>query len=389
MKKVIFNSGMKIVEYENGKTTEYSPEFFDRYIQNSIRETEKDAWKHSGAGAQFRGDAIEYLKNSQANEILRCEITSLSYVDKENINYSIFVNDISAVYSKNLPSKKNSESHILHDNNLIIKGTTEKYNKVALTISDNGITSHLAIYSKTENDYKMVTDGDSFDEHPSFSESNDGVILFSSKGVGRDYNGNFVTYSPSSIYTYNEYSLEVNEIPLDSNYSYIKPKQNENGEIFAIRKPIKDKQKSNLLLNILLIPFRFIKAIYYMFDSFTKAYTGKGFTENTPNSANPAKNNSKNPRQVFIDGNLIYADREYKLNKKHKDDFAGIIPRSYELIKLLNNGEVQVIKKGVIAYDFDSDGIIVSNGKYILKVKDNKTEKITECKLATTLSVLK
>ncbi len=385
MKKIIFNSGMKIILYEDGKVKELNSDFFDRYIENSIRETEKDAWKRSGAGAQFRGDAIDNLRREQANEIIRSEITSLNFVDDENINYSLFVNDVSAVYGKNLNSQKNSESHILHDNNAIIKGTNEINGKICLTVSSDGITSHLAIFSKNDNDYTMVTDGDSYDEYPTYSKSNDGVILFSSKGVGRDYHGNFVEYSPSSIYTYNEYALEVNEIYSHPEYSFIKPKQNKNGEIYAIRKPIKEKKQSNLLLNILLIPFRFIKAIYLMFESFTRAFTGKGFTEN---SSNPAKNNPKNPSQIFIDGNLIYADREYKLNKKHQGDLAGIIPRSYELVKILNNGEVEIIKKGVIAYDFCDDGFIISNGKYILKTDGKKTEKITECKLATTISVL-
>ena len=387
MSKFIFNDGMKIVKYDEGKTTEYSLDFFDRYIETSIRETEKDAWKHSGAGAQFRGDAIEHLRNSQANEIIRSEITSLQFLDENNINYSLFINDISAIYGKNLQSKQSSESHILHDNSLIIKGASQKNENIALTISKDALISHLAIFSKKDNDFIEVTAGDSCDEYPSYSESDDGVILFSSKGVGRDYNGNFVENSPSSIFTYNVYAGEVEELFASENYSFIKPKQNKNGEIFAIRKPIKDKNNDNLFLNILLIPFRLVKAIYYMFESFTKAYTGKGFTEK---SSNPAKNNEKNPKQIFIEGNLIYADKEYKLNKKHSGDFAGIIPRNYELVKFLKNGEIEVICKGVIAYDFDNDGnFIVSNGKYILKTDGKKTEKLTECKLATTISVLK
>lgn len=387
MSKIIFNSGMKIIEYNNGKIIEHNLDFFNRYIENSIRETEKDAWKHSGAGAQFRGDAIENLRNSQANEVIRSEITSLQFIDDENINYSLFINDISAIYGKNLRLKECSESHILHDNNLIIKGSSQKNDDIALTVSNDGITAHLAIFSKRDNNFRTVTDGDSYDEHPSYSESDNDVILFSSKGVGRDYNGNFVEYSPSSIYTYNIYSQEVNELYYSEEYSFIKPKQNAKGEIFAIRKPIKDKKKNNLFFNILLIPFRLIKAIYYMFESFTRAYTGKGFTEN---SANPAKRNEKNPKQIFIDGNLIYADKEYKLNKKHSGDFAGIIPRNYELVKILNCGDIEVVYKGVIAYDFDCDGnFIISNGKYIIKTDGKNTEKLTECKFATTLSILK
>ena len=387
MEKIIFNDGMKIVLYENNQVKEFDVDFFTQYITNSIKQTEKDRWKHSGLGAQFRGDAIYDLQNKQSNEIIRSEITSLSFIDNSTINYSVFINDISAVYSKNLLSEKDSESHIIHDNNLIIKGSNEKNNKVLLTLSNDNVTSHLAIFDRREDDYTSITDGDSFDENPSYSNYNDNVILFSSKGVGRDFNGNFIEYSPSSIYSYNETTLEVNEIYSDENYSFIKPKQDSLGNIYAIRKPIKEKRKSNLLLNIILIPFRIAQSIYYMFESFSKAFTGKGFTEN---NSNPAKNNNKKPNEIFIEGNLIYADKELKLNNKHKDDFAGIIPRSYELIKISTNNEVSVIKKGIIAFDiFKDNSLCVSNGKYILKTDGINTEKLCEGRLATCISIQK
>ena len=117
----------------------------------------------------------------------------------------------------------------------------------------------------------------------------------------------------------------------------------------------------------------------------SKSFTGKGLTGK---NNNPAKVSDKSNRDIFIDGNVIHADKEYQNNLKHKDDFAGIIPRSYELIKISKDGKVDVIKKGIIAYDVDSDGTIyASNGKHVLKIKDGKTEKLCDVNLATAISI--
>lgn len=389
MDKIVFNSGNKIIEYDNGKITEHNSDFYDRYLDNSIKQSEKDAIFHSGVGAQFRGDAIERLKLEQLQENVLGGISSLYLKDKNSVNYSLFINDISAVYNKNLTAKKDSESHIIHDNQRIIKGAEEIDNKLFLTVSEGGITSHLAIFDKVSNDLTMVTDGDSFDEYPSFSRLNPQNILFSSKGVGRDGNGNFVEYSPSYILSYNQDLQEINEVYQNEKYSYFLPKEDVNGNLYAIRKPTKEKKKGNLFLDILLIPYKLILAIYYFLESFTRAFTGKSFTENSKNSPNPAKNMDKDGQKIFIDGNIIYADKEYKNNLKHKDDFPGIIPRSYELIKITNGNE-EVIKKGVCCYDILSDGSIVySNGKYVLKTKDNKTEKLLATNLTTTITSIK
>ncbi|MBR6737600.1 MAG: hypothetical protein IKL82_04465 [Clostridia bacterium] len=387
MDKIVFNSANKIISYDNGTVKEFEPDFYTRYVTNSIKQAEQDAWKHSGFGAQFRGDAIEALKEEQANSTIKSEITGLCLTSKDNLNYSIFINDISGVYSKDLNAEKSSESHVIHDNNKIIRGAQESNGKIAFTVSNDGVTSHLAIFNKVTDDYQTVTDGDSFDEQPYFSMSNENNVLFASKGVGRDGNGNFVEYSPSYIMSYNLHSGDIVDVYGDNNYSFIKPKDDLNGNLYAIRKPVSDKKRSNIFIDILLIPVKLIMAIYYFLESFTRAFTGKNFTEK---SANPAKTNNKSAQRIFVEGNEIYADKEYKNNLKHKDDFAGIIPRSYELVKI--SGEnVEVIKKGVIAYDVLSDGtLVVSNGKHILHIDSNgKTTKLANANLATQITSIK
>ncbi len=307
-------------------------------------------------------------------------------LDENTINYSIFVNNLSAIYKKNLNAEKDSETHVLHDNNNVFKGADQIDNKIAMTISNDYVTSHLAIFNLDEDDYSQITDGDSFDEYPAFSHDKK-YVVYSSKGVGRDYNGNFVKYSPSAVYLYDLTTSNITEVLSDDRYSYVKPKIDGYGNLYAIRKPAYTKEKgNNFLLNIITLPFRLIKAFYYFLESFTASYTGK--SASGLDGVNPAKQTDKTPKEIFVEGNKINAEKEYKLNKKHDGDLAGVIPNSYELIKVEPNGNTTVIYKGAIAYDICGDNeVLVSNGKYVLSVSENKTKKICESNMSTCISV--
>lgn len=384
MDKIIFNNNEKICIYKDGEITEFQSDFFNKYISTSIRQAEADEWKTTGFGAQFRGDAIQNLRNSQNDEEVRVSYTGLSFLDDNTILYSILLNNLSAVYTKDLTAKKDGEGHVIHSNQQIYKGCSICGNKIAFTVLDNPVTSHVAIFDRNTDDYETITDGDCADETPVFSKKYPNEIIFSSKGVGRDSSMNFVKYSPSSIYHYNLDSGEVSEIYSSDNFSYVSPKDDENGNLYCIKRPSEFKNKNeNIFVDILLIPVKIVKAIYYFLESFTRMFTGENFTEK---SSGDIKKNNKNPTQIFIDGNEIYADKEYKTNLKHKDEIAGIIPRSFELIKI-SNGKEEVLAKGVIAFEILSDkSIVYSNGKHLILLKDGVKTKLCTSNLITQLS---
>ena len=98
----------------------------------------------------------------------------------------------------------------------------------------------------------------------------------------------------------------------------------------------------------------------------------------------------KSPREIVIEDNLINANEEYKKNLRHKDNFAGIAPWSWQLVKRDRNGNVTPVKNGVIDYQILSGGrIIYTNGKHIVLINaDGKCEKLADATLCTKLSVI-
>ena len=82
---------------------------------------------------------------------------------------------------------------------------------------------------------------------------------------------------------------------------------------------------------------------------------------------------------MYIDGNLINAEKELRANAKKGDKNPGIIPRSWELRRLDSSGNDTLIKRGVSAFRVDETmgDILLSNGSHILKLdKNGKEEKI-------------
>ena len=116
-------------------------------------------------------------------------------------------------------------------------------------------------------------------------------------------------------------------------------------------------------------------------------FTGKGFSDKTGGN-NPAKKKDVNAGKVFIDGNLVDADKTYKENERKKSDYAGIVPDSWQFIKREKDGTETVLAKSVISFDLlPSGGVLYTNGRHIVKIEDGKKEKLCSTKLCTKVAV--
>ena len=390
MFKIVFNDGLTLKTFENGVVKSYESDFHSNYAEAAKKAARDSEWKTKGAGARFMGVSDVYDTNEENGDI--SYFNSVDFLNSpDKIVYSITVDQLSGIITKDLTSKKYDEGHIIHSRELVFNGAhPEKNGKRLVTcIKDNFVNSHLAVYDMDSSDYMTVTDGDSADFDATFSSRNDSLVYFASKGAGRNSRGEFVRYSPSSIYTYDLFGGDVEEILSDEKKSLVKPKDDTDGNLYYIIRPEIENKRSvfGTLLDVLLIPWKLFKAIFYFFELFTTMFTGKGFSEK---SNNPAKTMDKSPREIVIEDNLINANEEYKRNLRHKDNFAGIAPWSWQLVKRDRNGNVTPVKNGVIDYRILSGGrIVYTNGKHIVLINaDGKCEKLADATLCTKLSVI-
>ncbi|MDE5547535.1 MAG: hypothetical protein K2J30_00845, partial [Clostridia bacterium] len=97
-----------------------------------------------------------------------------------------------------------------------------------------------------------------------------------------------------------------------------------------------------------------------------------------------------NSRKLFVDGNLIEVEKEFKRNKKYKDGEYGFIPMSWKLVKIVD-GKAEPIKSGICDFALCADGgLYCTNGRHIYYIKDGSTKKIADterCLCVATQSV--
>ena len=369
MEKFVYTDGDKFGVFDGEKTKLYESEYILRYREYAENRTKNDEWKFGGEGARFRGDYDVYRSRQ---EKIYAYINGVQW-DHEKVIYSFTVNASSGVYRKDIQNEKAREEHILTSSDEEFLSLHKAGDTLAVTVRGNDVTSSIGTLNISSGELKTLTDGDSRDANAYFSGDE---IYFDTAGVGRDSEGNFSgRYSPSEICALNLDTLEIKEVLRDDKFSLIKPKTDKNGNLYYIKRPVKEKRGGNPLIEMLLIPVRIFQALVMFVQFFVIAFTGKSLTSG---GDNPAKGRSQSSRKTYVDGNLIEAEKELKRNKKTKDKEYGFIPLSWKLVKRTGEKE-EVLKSGICDFALSSDGgVFCTNGRHIFYLKDGSSKKIAD-----------
>lgn len=368
MLKFTFADGQEICAFDGEKVTKYHSKFIENYKANAESIVRAKQWKTAGDGARFR----ETVATDVSDLTFDCCISGVFPTeDENNVIYTFTVNQTSGVYKKELGDEKSPETHVINSIDYEFYGGYYDCanGKLTTSVRRGYYNSDIAVMDVATGDYRTVTDGDTMDEDPYISPDDGNIIYYSSRGVGRDGGGNFVCFSPSSIYRLNLADLSLTEVAASPSYSYFKPAYY-GGKLYAIKAPAKQK-RGNPLLEIILIPWRILQGIAGFINLFVKVFAGKSITSD---GDNPAKGREYDSRKIVIAGNLIDVEKEKKKNASKKDADFGIVPNSWQLVEVESG---KVVKSGVADYDIAEDGtFIVTNGRRIFAVRDGECKKV-------------
>ena len=379
----IFILNNKINVFNEETLHELTSQAYTRYIKNTNEIKTRNQWKTSGAGAMFTGayNPSDFPTDClfQINDITSCH-------NSDEFIYSASAIDFSCIYRKSYINDSMPEKLIYSNREIVITDIDFRYGKLLAAISDQSIETHIAVFDINKTGYDFITDGDSIEENPSWSKINNNILFYNCKGIGRDVNGNIVGYSPRYICRLDISSGTIDELASSEKYEFLKPQEDSQGNLFYIRIPHKEVVSRNFLKDILLAPFRLIKGIFGFLNFFTLRYTGESLRTN---GSNPSKARVKSEKDLFIEGNIINAQKNIKENHASGDKYPGIAPKSWELRRLDRDGNEICVKKGIIDFDLLDDGnILYSNGHFIIKTDPSFTEDVLVTKAATTLKVI-
>ena len=385
MEKIVFSDGDSIRVLDEGEEGTYASQYIADYRERMRRMVKNKEWKHSGMGAMFRGDTMSEVGMDSETRV-DAYINSVHAAGEDKVLYTFTVNQTSGVIEKTLSAKKDGERFILHTNDgeLLSSDYNVTDGKFVAELKRGEISSDLVLLDTERGDYVSITDGDSRDENPSFSKKRPGVILYDSLAAGRNARGEFVEYAPAAVYEYDLNTLDLKEIRASEKYSYIKPVEDENGDIYCIRKPAKERERHNPVVEILLIPYRLLMAIFNFIQIFVVFFTGKTMTGG---GNNPAKGRDTDSRQMIIRGNVIEVDKEIARNKKFKDKDLAFIPASWKLVRI-RGGEEEEMKSGICDFSLAEGGVVCTNGRKVFFLKEGKSEKIAEGELVLNVATV-
>jgi len=319
----------------------------------------KNEWKQSGMGAMFTG---AYRMDEYALDG-RLPITGLSSSTDGRLVYAINLEKNGGIYFKH-PDPENSETPILVNTNAhFFDVDVNPSGNIAVACSENYQERHIALLKVDYSYLQDLTEGDSFDCNPKWSLRDENILYYDSAGIAYNGTGHFAGFGPSGIFRLNTRSGELDEVLADPKFNYCYPFENKDGCLYFIRRPYKQTDRKMSTMDYIAAPFKIMRAFGGWLDLFTRRHTGESLNTS---GANPAKSNQKSARQIYIDGNLLEAEKALRKNAMAGDKNPGYAPHDWQLMTKMPDGEEKVLQKSVMSYCVTQSSVVYSNGKYII-----------------------
>jgi hypothetical protein len=375
--------------YAEGREVYHPSEAVEKYRRNIMDIYKRKEWKSSGQGALFMGGL--HPPGEAAAEEINAQVEALYLLDEENLLYGANMENSCGIYVKDPREPQAPDRFILRrtDTRLFYLDYEPGDKLLALSVSDGPLERHLALCHSDKGDFQQLTEGESLDIMPAFSRRDPQTLYFSSAGIYFDPRRHTAVISSYAINRLDLRSGAISEVAAEAAYDLLRPREAADGALYCLRRPKQAKTGGGFSpLDIVLVPFRLLKAIFSWLNFFSRRYTGESLTTRS-GGVNPAQYQQKTAEEIFIEGNLINAARTLKENTQQGDKFPGIAPKSWELVRFKEGGGWETVKKGLLDYSFGATGdIVYSNGKFIIRLpQEGGEEKLCPAHLATGLQL--
>ncbi len=358
------------------------------YSRRAADALSRREWKTTGEGAKFTGAYDP--GDASGRVVMSSAVCGFAEYDGA-VYFSERINELGGIYKKLAPDDR-SEAIAVSSNDRSYGGIDIFDGRLAAAVC-RGAEAHIAVSELPSFDMSAVTEGNTIEADPVWSRVEPRVLYFSSAGLpeGSELEeapmrmmtpadvinlmgqSASVEKGPSSICRLSLDSGEFTTLLEEDGFDFIRPLATSDGSLYYIKRPYQSSERSQkgCLSDILLFPVRIVKALFGFLSFFSIKYSG------SPLSSGGSKAKQRDERQLFIDGNMIDAERELKANRN--DPNPGVIPKSWELRRRQPDGRDELICGGVRCYTLEEDGCVVySNGKHIIKLTEGGAKRLAD-----------
>ena len=373
---ILFSNGERMGMIREGEVSPLPSQRYQRYREAMQEIRRQHQWKNSGTGALFMGN-LSGLAEDQEPAV---RIGGMALLDGL-LYYTAFWGGVGGLYTKDPLNPDAPEGVIVHRQGMNTAGLCWNGASFATTLLE-GRERHLGFFTLPRGELTVVTQGETVEAGPSWSRDCQ-QVWFSSAGWGREAPGGEPVLGPRAICRLDANTMELTEVYAQPGRDCISPQEGEDGSLWFLRRPRREEQEGNTLADIAAAPGKVVRAMGGWLDLFTRRYAGESLR------SGGGKAKQKPERDLIIEGNLINAQRALEENQSQGEAYPGIIPRSWELVRLAPGGEnPEVVQKGVLAYALAPGGYVFSNGRHILRATGTgKPELLAEEGMVTMLTV--
>ena len=372
--KIYCISEGSIYRIDTGKPQQLVCGRIQDYLHAVNEMKKRDEWKTTGKGAQFMQVQEKYYDTE--GEFLR----SLSS-DGTRLIYGTFIDNVGGLYFKD--PETGDETYIFANQTVDPGRVSYRDGKYIFDAGEGGYERHIGWLSTANGGTDQITEGFTSESCPFISRHDPDTVYYTAMGYAQNSSGAVVEKSPCSIAAYSAKDGSLTDILSDPAYDYIKASDDADGNIYCIRRRYRPTaRKSNAGMDILLFPYRIIKATFGFLSTFSMLFGGEPLRTG---GQNPAKSKTADERELFIEGNLIKAKRI--ADSENSDE--GVIPSEWELIRHGTDGSDTVLAHGIMDYVLlDSGVILYSDGRFVKRLSGGKAEKICRIDFANYISII-
>ncbi len=385
MYHTFISDGKLYIRGDDGAIKEITSKFAQQKFEETQRAKDLQSWKSDNLGNNpFFNQGVIWAGQSDNRAVRNFRFLSVITGDSDSLFYLITNDNVTGLFKYII--SQNEELRLFHRrefHNLGIDYSAKACQFVAARIMDDG-SCDLELMDKDGSSITYITEGDSRDSYPSFSRSSEKEIFYQSAGIARDEQGFPVLYGPESIYKINTETKKLTEIIANDHFDYLLPQDDSEGNLYCIRRPYKQPGHTtflNQILSVITFPVRFVVAIVRFLETFTRL-----FSENPYKPAGPQVRQLIENKYIRVLGETINLAKIQKRAGFNTEP--SLVPKSWELIKISKNGDIQLIAQHVSSFDIDNNNQIhITNGFRISKVYDKQTNLICKYKIIENLQV--
>jgi hypothetical protein len=362
--------GKLFLKSPNADAREVHSEYIQQLIDKRERNQRLHGWKQETSfGTSFVGGQVR----QEANDGLSVEFTGLTSVPDEN-KLLYFIRDEAFGGLFELDIESGRELRLVHRQNLAYEDLNfdpERDSLLCTTRHKNGI-ANLVSMSRDGSKYRELTAGDSCDTSPCWVDEH--RVVYQSQGIARTSGGHIMAYGPASIQLLDIESSEIEPVIENPTYDYLQPRVCSAGHLYYLRRPHKAPRygSKNIIVDIVMFPFRLLRAVFHYLNFFSMMYTRKPLT----GAGGPDM--QIDARELMLKGMRIDAARALK-RERPVNGVPSLVPSSWQLVRRTKSGTEDVLASHVAAFSISAgDGIVYTNGCGIFQLTPNGSTTIAQ-----------